>query len=314
MKNVGFKNIFIIIMVMIIGFVTVNNFYMVKADSGWDTDYGGGFDSGWDSNYDSGWDNDYDYDWDDDDDYHSSSGGGSYSSSDASDEEIFIVLAFAIIFMIFPIFAINAFFNSIKKGAKINESRKKSLLANKYPELLQENAIKVIPDFNVTEFNFEAYQNFYDVQMAWMEFDYDKLKELLTDELYNSYLLQLDSLKIKNHKNVMKDFVLIESHIYSLKEENNMYVAKVYLEVRFKDYVENKDGMVMRGSAYNDIQNTYLLTFIRTKEKTTNVNFCPRCGADVTGNVSGECEYCKAKLINKKYDWVMSKKEKIDQR
>lgn len=314
MKNIGFKNIFIAIMIIVICFVTMNRFYMVKADSGWDTDYGGGFDSGWDSDYDSGWDNDYDYDWDDDDDYHSSSGGGSYSSSNASDEEIFIVLAFAIIFIIFPILAINAFFNSIKKGTKIREASEKSSLSNKYPELTREKAIQIIPDFDVNEFNFESYKRFYDIQMAWMEFDYDKLRLLLTDELYNSYILQLDSLKVKNHKNVMEDFVLIESHIYNLKEENGMYVAEVYLEVMFKDYVQNKDGMVVRGSANNNVTNTYLLTFIRSKEDATNANVCPRCGADVIGNVSGECEYCKAKLMNEKYNWVMSKKEKIDQR
>ena len=117
--------------------------------------------------------------------------------------------------------------------------------------------------------------------MAWMEVDYDKLRLLLTDELYNSYILQLDSLKVKNHKNVMEDFVLIESHIYNLKEENGMYVAEVYLEVMFKDYVQNKDGMVVRGSANNNVTNTYLLTFIRSKEDATNANVCPRCGADV---------------------------------
>ena len=316
MKNVGFKNIFIAIMVLVQCFVTMNKFYMVKADSGWDTDYSSSWDSDWSSSYDSDWDDDYDYDSDWDDDYSSSSSSSSsgHSSSSADPVDVFVVLAFVIIFTIFPMFIISAFLNSVRRGIKSAAVKERSQLSNKYPELSQADAIKVISDFSVTEFNFESYQNFFKVQMAWMDFDYDSLKLLLTDELYNSYLLQLDSLKVKNHKNIMKDFTLIESHIFELKEENGMYIAKVYLEVMFKDYVTNKDGMVVRGSAYNNVTNTYILTFVRTKTQSPGVNVCPRCGANVEGNVSGECEYCKAKLINTNFNWVMSKKEKIDQR
>ena len=38
------------------------------------------------------------------------------------------------------------------------------------------------------------------------------------------------------------------------------------------------------------------------------------CGAPVEGNSTGICEYCKSKLVNDNYDWVMSKKEKISER
>ena len=105
----------------------------------------------------------------------------------------------------------------------------------------------------------------------------------------------------------MKNFTLIESHVYDLKEENGIYIAKVYLEVRFKDYVENVNtGIITRGSINNKVCNTYILTFICTKEKSHNINECPNCGAEVKGNATGTCEYCKSKLINKKYNWIMS--------
>ena len=56
-----------------------------------------------------------------------------------------------------------------------------------------------------------------------------------------------------------------------------------------------------------------MLTFERTKIETEE-NICPQCGAPVDGNSTGICEYCKSKLINDNYDWVMSKKEKISQK
>ena len=57
-----------------------------------------------------------------------------------------------------------------------------------------------------------------------------------------------------------------------------------------------------------------LLTFIRTKDESNNINECPRCGAPVEGNSTGICEYCKSKLVNDNYNWVMSKKEIVKQR
>ena len=282
----------------------------IKADSGWDSDYDSSWDSGSDWG-DSSWDNDYDYDYDYDSDYSSS--GGSSGGSGAFD---------IVIILVFLFFMGLAIYVEIKKVPKVikkvNTYTKNIQIKNKYNKhefLTQQQVDSIIPNFDIAEFNFKAYQIFYDVQMAWMEFDYDKLKELVTDELYNSYVMQLDALKVKNQKNTMKGFELIESYLYDIKEENGIYIAKVYLSVRFYDYIENsKNGIILRGTADKKIHNTYELTFIKTKEDKNNTNICPRCSAPVEGNSTGVCEYCKSKLINETYDWILSKKEKIRQK
>lgn len=302
------KCFFGLCLVILLALAILNNASIIKADSGWDTDYdsGGSWDSGSDWS-DSSWDSDSD--WGDsswDLDYGNNDG---YSST-FSEDGIFMV-AYLIIIVFFTLVIVNTL-----KNTKNQSSTNTNIVDNtKYKELTQEQVNEILPSLNVLEFNFKAYQMFYDVQMAWMDFEYDKLKENLTDELYNSYVMQLDILKSKNHKNVMKDFELIESHIFDLKEENGLYIAKVFLKVKFKDYVENVNtGIITRGSINNKVCNTYILTFICTKEKSHNINECPNCGAEVKGNATGTCEYCKSKLINKKYNWIMSKKEKIKQR
>lgn len=279
--------------------VVLNTASTIKADSGWDTSYdsGGSWDSGgssWDSGSDwgsSSWDSDSGYD-------------GDYSSVDLQDA--FYTFAFIFIIVFFSIVIVS----TTTKTKNTNE-----IDSLKYKDLTQEEVNIIMPSLNVLEFNYQAYQMFYDIQMAWMEFDYDKLKELLTDELYNSYVMQLEVLKSKNHKNIMKEFELLESHIYNLQEENGVYIAKVYLNARFLDYVENVNtNLVVRGKIKGKVNNTYILTFICTKGKSNNINECPKCGAKVEGNVTGTCQYCKSKLINKTYNWVMSEKEKISQK
>ena len=324
MKSKFVKIFLIILLLFSLSFLSIKQIDNIKADSGWDTDYDSS--SSWDSG--SSWDNDYDYDYDYDYDNYSSSNSGSGSSSGSSFcksktcQNIFygiilIILGLGIIVYVAAIIA------SILKGIKrivnlFNPNKKKNKQLNivkNYSQLSKEKANAIISNFDIEEFNFKAYQIFYDVQMAWMEFDYNRLKELLTDELYNSYVMQLDALKIKNQKNVMKGFELIESKIFELKEENKLYIAKVYLDVKFYDYIENiNTNKVLRGTPNKKINNVYILTFTKTKENSNNINKCPQCGAPVEGNVTGICEYCKSKLINENYDWVMSKKEKISQK
>lgn len=51
----------------------------------------------------------------------------------------------------------------------------------------------------------DAYHIYRQLQVAWMNFDYDKIKELVSDEMYNMYVNQLETLKVKNQKNMMEE-------------------------------------------------------------------------------------------------------------
>lgn len=278
---------YICLTILIIGIILFSsNYVKVKADSGWDTDY----DS---SSWDSGTSFDSSSSWDADSSY---SGSGSFGIFDL------MILIFVIILVIYI----------LKRNKKVIDSISTNTPNIKF--ISQEEANKVIPNFDIEEFNFQAYKIFYDVQIAWMNFDYDKLKELLTDELYNTYLMDLEALKIKNQKNTMKNFKLIKTGLISLVEENNTYIAKVLVNAEFYDYIEDMNtGKILRGTSDRKINNIYILTFVKSKEE-KKIDICPRCGAEVKGNATGVCEYCNSKLINDTYDWVMSKKEKISQK
>jgi len=303
--------IVLLVSITLLSFKYIEN---IKADSGWDSSYDSG--SSWDSGSDwggSSWDNDYDYDSSYDSNYSGGSGSSS-SSCDTTECKVMALVGTLIALTMsfgFPILIVILF----KIGSKMKKQRREVELKLMFKPIEEEAANKIISNFNIDEFNLKAYQIFYDVQVAWMDFDYDRLKELLTDELYNNYVMQLDALKIKNHKNTMKEFELIETCLSSLKEENDKYIAEVYLNVKFYDYVENvKTGMILRGTLNRKLNNIYKLTFIRTKDESTKINNCPQCGATVKGNSTGICEYCKSKLVNDNYTWVMSKKEIVRQR
>ena len=71
------------------------------------------------------------------------------------------------------------------KGTKaVNETRVKE---KSYPIIYEDDILKVYPKFNKKEFLKMANTYYNELQTAWMNFDYDKIKSLTTDEIYKIY-------------------------------------------------------------------------------------------------------------------------------
>ncbi len=156
----------------------------------------------------------------------------------------------------------------------------------------------------------KCYEIFREVQRAWMNFDYEKLRTLVTDELYNSYYNQLQTLELKGQKNIMSNFYLMDAELLRLDEENGVWTILVRLEVEFNDYIVDSDNKILRGNNRDKVLMNYLLTFV---EDENAENKCPHCGAKL---VDGEtvCSYCKAHIQALTQTLKLSKKEAISQK
>lgn len=109
-----------------------------------------------------------------------------------------------------------------------------------------------------------------------MNFDYDALRELVTDELFNMYQTQFYPLELKHQQNIMSDFKLKEEYLVSINKENDITTVEILLKVAFFDYIVNKDKKTIRGNKYRKVMMTYLLTFVYNEMATDK---CPHCGA-----------------------------------
>lgn len=154
-----------------------------------------------------------------------------------------------------------------------------------------------------------AYKIFYDVQQAWMNFDYDRLRTLVTDELYNSYYNQLQTLELKGQKNIMRDFTVKNSQILSKKEENDKITILVILDVSFYDYIVDSNQKVIRGKDTKKVRMFYHLTFVASL---SNNDKCPNCGAPLDN--PSYCDYCKSHIQEVSTGMRLAKKQAIKQK
>ena len=261
-----------------------NSFKHITTDSGFDSSYSGETYSGSDK-WESG-DSHYDYDYD----YDRSNRNGRGLTPPDSD----VVMLFAGIFIVgFVVLIVTRLLSKDKKSNRYN------------------NTIQGLPKtIEVQKVLDEAYNIFIDVQKAWMNFDYDKMRELVTDELYNMYYNQLQTLSIKGEKNVMSNFQLINIELLSEKEENNKKYYKVDLTVSFYDYIVDSNDKIVRGNDNSLIIMHYILDYVKSNNE---VDRCLKCGAKIENGIT-TCPYCHSHIQGVSSKMKLSSKRVITQR
>ena len=294
--NKKFKLLLGILLTLMSGTLFLLNIDNIKADSGWDVDYDTGG-SSWSggSDWGSSWDSDYSY----------SAGSGNYNGSGNYDGSgsFVIVIVILLIVAIVLYYLIN---ETVMKPSKY-------IPPYTYSTIDEEYIKKYINDFNKQKFLDDAYQIYLDTQKAWSNFDTKSLRNLLTDELFNTYNMQLKALKAKKQKNIMSDFALEKIDTTAIDVSNNQITMKVVLKVSFYDYVVNISNDVVRGNKKHKVTVTYELTFVSTINKKETKN-CPSCGAPINKNsASNICEYCNSTLVKNTYSWVLAKKQNKEQ-
>ena len=242
-------------------------------------------DSGWDSGYDSGWDSGSDW---------SSDGGSYYGGGGGSWQGALIVLVIVIVIMII----------ASKNKGNINGPIPNSLMITK-PSVSDEELAKYnLNRVDVLQKTFEIYRN---VQVAWMNFDFDTLRKYLSDELFNSYKMQLNALKLKKQKNVMEDFLNRQMVITGISENDGLITLNVELVVAQRDYVVDENNNIVKGIRARQMLVHYELTFTMTQDK--NSGKCPNCNAPIANQASSQCPYCGSTVVTKNHDLVMTKKQ-----
>ena len=252
----------------------------LTTDSGFDYDYGSSSSS---SDYGSSSSSSYDYD------SGSSSSSSGSSGGPTSPFDIFLILLFLIVGV--PVSIINTGKESKKREEKKNIYRG----VPKTPE--------------IQELLDNAYQIFVDVQKAWMDFDYNKMRELVTDELYNMYYNQLQTLSVKGEKNIMSNFLLNDSYVFSIVDDDDVTYYTIRLKVSFNDYIVNSDNEVIRGNKHKLANMEYELVFVKS---TNTVDKCSVCGAKIENGVT-TCPYCHSHIQGVSSKMKLSKKKVIRQ-
>lgn len=104
-------------------------------------------------------------------------------------------------------------------------------------------------------------------EIAKSKFDYNTLKEILTEELYKEEELKLKELKENKQKLVATNIKQQEVKVLSIKKKDDIETINIYLYVSQYDYVIDNKKKLVRGTGDTEYQIEYRLTLERNKDK-----------------------------------------------
>lgn len=137
----------------------------------------------------------------------------------------------------------------------------------------------------------------------------DNVKHFIGDEVYKYAKDIIDKNKEKNHRQMYDELNVKDSKIVDILVNESVYNIKVLLQSRYMDYIISlDDGSLVSGNNSSRRQVNYELTFTKRKGALTQgiVRKCPNCGATMSVNNSGRCEYCNSIYNQEDYDWVLT--------
>ncbi len=159
----------------------------------------------------------------------------------------------------------------------------------------------------------EAYNIYVKVQEAWSKNDVDSLRSLISDAMYNTYSVQIQTMIRKHRRNEMSNFKFVKGCIHDYKSYDDKDVYVITLQVLCKDYlVDSKTNKKIKGSRR---RNNYIYSLTFEKYKDVDIKECPNCKAPLpTFCESVKCSYCGSIINKKSTNMVLIDKKMLLQR
>lgn len=277
----------LIIALPVLGLADAGNF---SGDSDYGgSDYGGGDYSSWDSGSDYG-----------------GSGGfvGGFSLP---------VAVVVVVFIVF--FVLKNYYSGAGSRQQSGQRQEYGRTAN-IEELKRQDT-----DFSEEEFLEQVGNTYLQIQDAWEAKQWEPMRAVMTDAMFNQFNRQLQEYINNKQTNHVDRISVLGSEITRYAQDDVNDILTVLLRTRIVDYVtDDQTGELIRGSKSKELFMTYEYTFLRRKgvktqkkEQVSTVN-CPNCGAPLSINQSGKCEYCGSVVSHGEYNWVISNIKGISQR
>ncbi len=278
-------------LLLFILFLFTSSFYIshpkgISADAGWDSDYDGGYGGG---SYGGGW-----YDDDDDYGYGYNSNGTSYSGEPLTGGELVLLLIVTGVIIAIPI--------------SINIAADRARIREDVDRRMRYYTDSLIKD---EELNDEVFDLYKELNIAWMNKDLEPVRHLLTDEMYNTYLMQIDQLIEQGETNVMKDFEFVTGGIVYRRRYAGKETVTMLFRVKCKDYVIDSHNRVLRGK--KNLTCDYLYELRLERSATNKSIVCPSCGNILDYDDGVVCPHCETIIHTNTYKFRLANKRMVYQ-
>lgn len=164
-------------------------------------------------------------------------------------------------------------------------------------------------EFNEAMFKTKVDNIFVKLFTSIMKGNLDDVKHFINSNVESKYQAYIDTLTKNNERQMYDELNVKNTKILNRKEVEDKEVVEVEIISRYMDYVIDMDtGETIKGDDTRRIEKRNILVF----EKNNNtkdiklVRKCPGCGASISVNTNGKCEYCGIIYNLEDYDYILT--------
>jgi len=165
------------------------------------------------------------------------------------------------------------------------------------------------PDFTWSAFEERVRTIAKELQEAWTERDWERVRPLETENLFQMHRYWIDAYIRQNLRNLVDDFAITRVEPMKLSSDAFYEAITVRLFAQGRDHTDDANGNVVGGSKTFLRRWSEYWTFIRTKVTVNAAISCPNCGASVHAGATAICSYCGGKITVGHFEWVLSRIE-----
>lgn len=207
--------------------------------------------------------------------------------------------------------AITNGFRDIMEGGQPSPQNLKQLLAGLRAQ---------DPNFSENLFIGRVNNIFIQLEEAWQEKDWKIVRPFESNDIFKTHAKQLQEYIVSQTTNVINGITILKTEIADYVEIGPIDNLVVNLQAHLKDYIlDDNTGQVVQGDPQRQISREYRLVLSRRKGvatkpiQNTAVSTCSNCGANVSINFSGECQYCGSMVGRGDFDWVLTSMDVISE-
>lgn len=166
------------------------------------------------------------------------------------------------------------------------------------------------PEFRWESFIARVREIAVELQEAWTQRDWERVRPLETESLFQMHRYWIDAYRKQNLRNVVDGFEVTRVEPVKIDHDAFYEAVTVRVHAHGRDYTVDERGNIVAGSKTDLRRWTEYWTFIRSRggHERGPVK-CPNCGAPVDAGTSGICPYCAGKVTTGEFNWVLSRIE-----
>lgn len=153
---------------------------------------------------------------------------------------------------------------------------------------------------------------FQEFHAGWVGRDPARVRPFVSDNFFQSQLYWIDLYRAARCINRTDGARITRIELASATTDAYFDAVTVRVHATGLDYTISEDGKLLSGSKTTPRPYTEYWTLIRgaqKKQTDKGERQCPSCGAPLSINMAGNCQYCGVKVTSGEYDWVLSRIE-----